>query len=97
MGRMSGLFKSIPIGPVETRNRIAMAPMATGFCSHDGFVTGQNNAYYVARAKGGVGLIIIDNSTVPDRFATGTGTLDLSRAMQIRGINQLGDRFVLLV
>ena len=56
------LFRPIKIGPVEIRNRIAMAPMNTLFSENNlGYVFGdQIPAYYAARAKGGTGLIITE-------------------------------------
>jgi len=53
------LFEPIRIGTCEIKNRIAMAPMNTLFSmSNQGHVNEQIVAYYAARAKGGVGLII---------------------------------------
>jgi 2,4-dienoyl-CoA reductase-like NADH-dependent reductase (Old Yellow Enzyme family)/thioredoxin reductase len=55
------LFEPIQIGRVTIKNRIAMAPMGTAFATLDGLFTEQAMAYYEVRAKGGVGLIIIEN------------------------------------
>lgn len=57
------LFKPIRIGPVEIKNRIALAPCNLHF-SQGGFVTDQYQAYYAARAKGGVGLLIVGGAVV---------------------------------
>lgn len=46
------------------KNRIAMAPMGTAFATPDGVFTDQAMAYYEARAKGGAGLIIVENVAV---------------------------------
>lgn len=46
------------------KNRIVMPPVATGFNSPDGFITGQCRAYLRARARGGVGLIIMEATCV---------------------------------
>jgi 2,4-dienoyl-CoA reductase-like NADH-dependent reductase (Old Yellow Enzyme family)/thioredoxin reductase len=55
------LFEPIQIGGMTIKNRIAMAPMGTAFASPDGVFTEQALAYYEARAKGGAGLIIVEN------------------------------------
>ncbi len=55
------LFEPIQIGSLTVKNRIAMAPMATAFATQDGVFTEQAMAYYEARAKGGAGLIIVEN------------------------------------
>lgn len=55
------LFRPIKIGPVEIKNRLAAAPMNTMFAENTGgIVNEQVLAYYAARAKGGVGLIITE-------------------------------------
>jgi dimethylglycine catabolism A len=54
------------IGGVEIRNRIVMPPMTTRLADRDGFVTDEQIAYYVARAKGGVGLITCEMAS-PER------------------------------
>ncbi|MBA7652839.1 hypothetical protein ES703_60678 [subsurface metagenome] len=58
------LFQPITIGDVEISNRIMMAPMNTRF-GYDGYVTDQLVDYYVERAKGGAGFILLLISTSP--------------------------------
>jgi len=53
------LFEPIRIGRKNIRNRIAMSPMAT-LHSQGGYVTEQILAWYGARARGGVGLVIVE-------------------------------------
>ncbi|MFB3814419.1 MAG: FAD-dependent oxidoreductase [Terriglobales bacterium] len=60
--KLTRLFTPIKIGKVELRNRIAMLPMGTAMADKDGYVTDRQIAYYTARAKGGVGLIITEYS-----------------------------------
>ena len=45
------------IGSVEIRNRIVMPPMTTRTADEEGRVTDDTIAYYMARVRGGVGLI----------------------------------------
>ncbi|MEM2899040.1 MAG: NADH:flavin oxidoreductase, partial [Nitrososphaerota archaeon] len=52
------LFSPIRLGKVEVRNRVALAPMGTGYYNPDGTVLDEAIPYVEARAKGGVGLII---------------------------------------
>ena len=52
------LFSPITIGPLRLKNRIVMAPMATGLFEK-GHVTSQAKSFYLARARGGVGLIMV--------------------------------------
>lgn len=58
------LFSPERIGTLEVPNRIVMAPMATSFASAMGEVTDWMVGYYSKRARGGVGLIIVENANV---------------------------------
>jgi 2,4-dienoyl-CoA reductase-like NADH-dependent reductase (Old Yellow Enzyme family) len=58
------LFSPWRIGTLELPNRIVMAPMATSFASAGGEVTDWMTGYYAERAKGGPGLIIVENANV---------------------------------
>lgn len=51
------------IGPIATRNRIVLPAMDQNSCD-DGAITDLNIAHYEARAKGGVGLLILETSAV---------------------------------
>jgi dimethylglycine catabolism A len=57
---MNPLLTPARIGPVEIKNRIVMPPMTTRTSDAEGFVTDDSVAYYMARARGGVGLITIE-------------------------------------
>lgn len=58
------LFSAGQIGSLEVPNRVVMAPMATSFASANGEVTEWMINYYAERAKGGAGLIIVENANV---------------------------------
>jgi len=58
------LFSEGQIGNVEIKNRIVMLPMARQFQGFNGEVTQKTIDYYVERAKGGVGLIILGSTRV---------------------------------
>jgi len=68
MSAFERLFSPITIGTMEVKNRIAMAPMTTGWAPADGTVPDKMIDYLEARAKGGVGLIISETVTVDERF-----------------------------
>jgi 2,4-dienoyl-CoA reductase-like NADH-dependent reductase (Old Yellow Enzyme family) len=57
---MNILLTPARIGPVEIPNRIVMPPMTTRTADAEGYVTDATLAYYLARARGGVGLITIE-------------------------------------
>ena len=57
---MNMLFTPARIGPVEIKNRIVMPPMTTRTSDAEGFVTDDSIAYYMARVRGGTGLITVE-------------------------------------
>ena len=60
----SELFQPISIGTMSVRNRIVMPPMHTKFASESGEATDRIIQYMVERARGGVGLIILENTCI---------------------------------
>lgn len=58
--RASALFTPGRIGGVEIRNRIVLPSMTTRTADEEGFVTEDALAYYLTRARGGVGLITVE-------------------------------------
>lgn len=64
MKKLTKLFSPIRIAALEIKNRMVMPPMHTGFGGADGTVTRRIIDYYEARAKGGVGMIIVEAATV---------------------------------
>ena len=54
---MNILLTPARIGGVEIKNRIVMPPMTTRLADRGGFVTEDTINYYMARVRGGVGLI----------------------------------------
>jgi len=63
---MPGLFDSIYIRGLSLKNRLVMPPMGTGMATEDGEVTDRHIKHYTARARGGVGLIIIEHIYVSE-------------------------------
>jgi 2,4-dienoyl-CoA reductase (NADPH2) len=58
------LFEPFRLKGLELKNRLVMAPMHTKFASESGEVTDRLIAYLVERARGGVGLIVLENTCV---------------------------------
>lgn len=58
------LFSPIKIGTLEVRNRIVMPSMVTHFAHDNGCTSERMIRYYEERAKGGVGLIIVETTGV---------------------------------
>jgi len=64
------LFSPGRIGTLELKNRLVYPPMGTNVCV-DGEVTDKFLAYHEARAKGGVGMIIVENANIDRAAAPG--------------------------
>ncbi len=58
------LFEPGNIGTMRIRNRIVMPGMATNLAGDTGSVTDDMILYYAARARGGIGLIVVENANV---------------------------------
>lgn len=57
---MPGLFDPGRIGPVALKNRLVMPSMTTRGADEEGFVTPDTMAWFVTRARGGVGLVTVE-------------------------------------
>ncbi len=88
---MPGLFDPIKIKGLSLKNRLVMPPMATGFATEDGGATDRHIAHYVARARGGVGLIIIEHTFVAKDGKASKGQLGLDDDKLIPGLKRLVD------
>ncbi|MGQ9654703.1 MAG: oxidoreductase [Thermodesulfobacteriota bacterium] len=91
MSVLRHLFEPIRIGPMEVRNRIVMPPMGTGLGEPGGQVTERHLAYYEARAKGGVGLVIVEVTTVNPARRYAPMTLSLFDDRFIAGWRRLAE------
>lgn len=58
------LFTPGQIGSLMIKNRLIMPSMFTNLASVEGEVTKQMIDYYAARAKGGVGLIVVEVASI---------------------------------
>ncbi|MFP3898559.1 MAG: FAD-dependent oxidoreductase [Dehalococcoidia bacterium] len=56
------VFEPASIGQMQLKNRIVMPPIGTYFAEEDGPVGRRMLDYYEARARGGVGLIVVEGS-----------------------------------
>lgn len=58
------LFEPITVRRTTFKNRVVMTPMGTNYGEPDGQMSYQHMNYYKNRARGGVGLIIVENANV---------------------------------
>lgn len=93
MSEYQHLLKPGKIGGLTLRNRIIMAPMGSNYAEKDGHCGERIQAYYEARAKGGVGLITM--GVVSIAFPAGTAEpyqVGISKDEFIPGLKALTDR-----
>ncbi len=58
------IFEPLTIKRTTIKNRIAMTPMGTNYGETSGEMSSRHMNYYTLRAKGGTGLIILENANV---------------------------------
>ena len=86
---MSILFSPAQIGTLQLRNRLVMTPMHLGY-SPKGEVNDQLVEFYRARARGGVGLIVVGGCGI-DRIGNAFSMLQLDDDRFIPGLRRLVD------
>jgi 2,4-dienoyl-CoA reductase-like NADH-dependent reductase (Old Yellow Enzyme family)/pyruvate/2-oxoglutarate dehydrogenase complex dihydrolipoamide dehydrogenase (E3) component len=83
------LFEPGRIGSLEIPNRIVMPPMLMGYGTEDGFVTERAIDYYVARARGGAGLVIVEASMAQPGGKMFKTYFDISDDKYLPGMTEL--------
>lgn len=68
------LFSEITTGGVTLPNRIVMAAMSTGLSDERGWITDEQIAYYADRARGGVGMVVVEFACVASQFGISEAT-----------------------
>ncbi len=85
------VFTPITVGKVEIKNRFVVAPMVTVFCDQDGMATERFIRYHEEKAKGGWGLITVEDYAV-DPIGRGFWTPGLWKDEQIASHSELVSR-----
>jgi 2,4-dienoyl-CoA reductase-like NADH-dependent reductase (Old Yellow Enzyme family)/thioredoxin reductase len=88
---MGKLFEPFKIGTMKLKNRIVMPPMGTNFSAEGGSVTKRLKNYYVERAKGGVGLIIVEGAYVEPKGRGSVRQLAVDHNNKIPGLRELAN------
>ncbi|MHA1394299.1 MAG: oxidoreductase [Promethearchaeota archaeon] len=90
MKNFRNLSKPGNIGKMELKNRVIMAPMSTKLGTEEGAVNERIINFYAERAKGGVGLIIIENTCVEwPRGKAGTNPIRIDKDKYIQGLAEI--------
>ncbi len=87
------IFSPVTINGMTLKNRIIMPPMGTNFAGINGEVSEEQLDYYELRAKGGTGLITIENVCIDFPFASnGTTQLRIDNDQYVPGLFRLTER-----
>ena len=66
------LFTPFKIGSMRVKNRIVMSPMGTNSALANGRKTAEEIDYFIERARGGAGLIIMGCQPLNEKIAQGS-------------------------
>ncbi|MDI6761153.1 MAG: FAD-dependent oxidoreductase, partial [Candidatus Brocadiaceae bacterium] len=89
MPHFPNLFSPFKIGSMVVKNRIVMPAMETHLCDKEGFVTSEVISYYRARAKGGVGYITVENTSIDPAGRINDGMLCIHEDKYVDGLKLL--------
>lgn len=93
MKKYNNLFKPLTIKHMKLKNRVFMPPMGTNYANADGTFSEDHYSYYETRAKGGVGLITLENVCLDFPMGTnGTRQLRLDNDQYIPGMWEFNER-----
>lgn len=81
------LFSPIKIGETTVKNRVFMPPISTNLADK-GYVTDALVEHYAARAKGGVGLIVTEVTTVEPTYVYLPGDMSICDDSYIPGMGK---------
>jgi 2,4-dienoyl-CoA reductase-like NADH-dependent reductase (Old Yellow Enzyme family)/thioredoxin reductase len=92
MSSFKNLFEPIKIGRMEVKNRIVMPAMCAKFGTETGAVNQRLIDYYVERAKGGVGLMILENTCIEwPRGKAGASPIRVDEWKYVSGLHDLAE------
>lgn len=87
---MNTLFSDITIKNLKIRNRVVMPPMVTfDYLDESGLVTEEHIQHYEERAKGGVGLVIVEANCVSSNGRLSEKQLRLWSDEYIEGVSKI--------
>ena len=89
--RYASLFEPIQIGKTVVKNRIFMPPVSTNLCAKNHYISDALIEHYASRAKGGVGLIITEVTTIEPVYTYLPGDISICDDSYIEGWKKLSD------
>lgn len=84
------IFEPLTIRRMTMKNRVMMTPMGTNYAGQNGEINKKHIKYYEQRAKGGTGLIMVENASVSSpEGSNGTTQLRIDHDSYIPGLYNL--------
>lgn len=85
------LFQQVQVGPLTLKNRLILPGMERGYATPRGEVTQRYVDYIETRARGGVGLIIVESTYVEPSGKVRVAQLGVQDNSLITGLKRLAD------
>lgn len=93
MSKYQAIFEPLTIKRMTVKNRIVMPPMGTNFANVDGTFSREQLSYYEQRAKGGTGLITLENVCIAYPMGTnGARQLRMDNDQYISGLWEFNEK-----
>ena len=93
MKKYNRIFTPLTVKNMTIKNRVVMPPMGSNYGGENGEMTEEHMKYYEQRAKGGTGLIILENVCVDFPLGSnGTTQLRLNHDCFIPGLYKFTER-----
>ena len=89
--RYPHLFNPVTLGNLFLKNRLVMSQMTMNYATDEGFVTDKLIRYYLERARGGVGLILVEGTFFTPEGRGYKNQLGLSSPDHVKGLRKLTD------
>ncbi|WP_413524592.1 FAD-dependent oxidoreductase [Carnobacterium divergens] len=87
MENYEAIFEPLTVKRMTLKNRVIMPPMGTNFANMDGSFNNEHITYYEQRAKGGTGLITLENACIDYPMGTnGTTQLRIDNDQYLPGL-----------
>jgi 2,4-dienoyl-CoA reductase-like NADH-dependent reductase (Old Yellow Enzyme family)/thioredoxin reductase len=83
------LFSRLSLGSVILKNRLVMSQMTMNYATEEGFITERLIRHYLERARGGVGLILVEGTFFTPEGRGYKNQLGLLSAAHVRGLRDL--------
>jgi len=83
------LFQPVQIGGITLKNRLVMSPMTMNYATTEGLATEKLIRYYVERARGEVGLIIVEGTFFTPEGKGYTNQLGLTSSRHAEKLREL--------